>query len=229
MHEPLLAQHEPVAKYSEKQAVALTQAAHQQAWQLLEEVATFLRPGVTEAEAVAFAHTAAERMGIAKNWHKPYINFGSHTLKTAYDKRPEEIFTLGEEDIAYIDLGPVINVDGFSIEGDVGQTFVFGDRPLFHQLKAASETIYQQARQFWKDHNPTGIALYQHIEQLAQQAGFQLNLEPAGHLIGSFPHSGWREGLNHYPFPAEAGLWILEIQLRHPTEPFGAFYEAVLL
>ena len=71
MHEPLLAQPEPVAQYSEKQVIALTQAAHEQAWRLLEEISAFLRPGITEAEAVAFAHSTAERMGIEKNWHKP--------------------------------------------------------------------------------------------------------------------------------------------------------------
>lgn len=229
MHEPLLAQHEPVAKYSEKQVVSLTQAAHERAWQLLEEISAFLKPGVTEADTVAFAHEAAKQMGIAKNWHQPHIYFGSHTLLTAYDPLPPENLTLQENDIAYIDIGPVIPVDGFNIEGDVGQTFVFGDNPLFHRLKTASERIFEQGRQYWETHNPTGIDLYQHIEQLAKEAGFQLNLEPAGHLIGSFPHSGWREGLNHYAFPAEAGLWILEIQLRHPTEPYGAFYEAVLL
>ncbi|MFP3748232.1 (Fe-S)-binding protein, partial [Achromobacter sp. SIMBA_011] len=25
-----------------------------------------------------------------------------------------------------------------------------------------------------------------------------------------------------------AGLWILEIQIAHPTKPFGAFYEDLL-
>jgi len=136
---------------------------------------------------------------------------------------------LQEEDIAYIDIGPIIDINGFKIEGDVGQTCVFGNNPLFHELKAASESIFKQARQYWETHHPTGVALYQYIEQLVHQVGFKLNLEPAGHLIGSFPHSGWRDGLNHYPFPVNAGLWILEIQLRHPTEPYGAFYEAVLL
>jgi len=26
-----------------------------------------------------------------------------------------------------------------------------------------------------------------------------------------------------------SGLWVLEIQLRHPTRPFGAFFEDLLL
>ena len=229
MHDPLPVQPEPLAQYLEKQVLTLTQAAHEQAWQLLEEISAFLKPGITEAEAVEFAHNAAKRLSIEKNWHKPYIYFGSHTLLTAHDPRPSDSLILQEEDIAYVDIGPVINVNGLEIEGDVGQTFVVGSNPLFHQLKSASEHIFQQARLYWKEQNPSGVGLYQYIEQLAHQVGFKLNMEPAGHLIGSFPHSGWRDGLNHYPFPVDAGLWILEIQLRHPTEPYGAFYEAVLL
>ena len=54
-------------------------------------------------------------------------------------------------------------------------------------------------------------------------------LAPAGHLIGSFPHLGWKEGLNNYPYLPEPGIWILEIQIRHPELPYGAFYEDVLL
>ncbi|NDG05259.1 MAG: hypothetical protein EB121_07950 [Alphaproteobacteria bacterium] len=57
----------------------------------------------------------------------------------------------------------------------------------------------------------------------------RFNLDPAGHLIGAFPHRGWKEGLNNFPEAVVPGTWILEIQVRHPTLPFGAFYEDLLL
>ena len=67
------------------------------------------------------------------------------------------------------------------------------------------------------------------MNNLAKEAGFDFNLNPAGHLIGSFPHKGWKEGLNTYPYVPEPGYWILEIQIRHTEKSYGAFYEAVLL
>jgi hypothetical protein len=76
---------------------------------------------------------------------------------------------------------------------------------------------------------PSGIELYRHIHRRTEQAGFVFQLQPAGHLIGSFPHLGWKEGLNTYPYTPEPGIWILEVQMRHPDKPCGAFYEAVLL
>jgi Xaa-Pro aminopeptidase len=228
MPESVLTQHAPVASYRAKQSAALTEMAHQKAWQLLEEIGAALQPGVSETEAKTLAQAAAQRLGIEKNWHQPKIYFGPHTILTAYEPSPPENLILQEHDIAFIDIGPVISLDGLAIEGDVGRTLVFGQNPLFHQLKAASEEIFKKGSQFWQEHQPTGIALYQYIEQLIQQAGFVPNLQRAGHLIGAFPHSGWREGLNHYSYLPEAGLWILEIQMRHPTQPYGAFYEAVL-
>jgi methionine aminopeptidase len=136
---------------------------------------------------------------------------------------------LQENDIVTLDIGPVICVDGQEIEGDVGRTVVIGNNPLFHQLKRASEEIFQKATDYWRQQKPTGVELYQYIHRLTEQAGFVFHLEPAGHLIGSFPHKGWKEGLSHYPFTPEPGIWILEVQLRHPTEPYGAFYEAMLI
>lgn len=229
MHEALMTQHDAVAHYSARQITAMSQAAHHKAWHILEEISALLKPGITEAEARDAALTVYARHGVEKSWHRPHIYFGSHTLLSAYDPKPAEILTLGENDIAYIDLGPVIPVDGVDIEGDVGQTLVFGDNPLFHQLKAATERIFTQASNYWQAQQPTGIALYDYITQLTEAAGLLFNLEPAGHLIGSFPHLGWKQGLNHYPHTPQPGIWILEVQVRHPVEPYGAFYEAILV
>ena len=30
------------------------------------------------------------------------------------------------------------------------------------------------------------------------------------------------------PFKSASGLWVLEIQIRHPERPFGAFFEDLL-
>ncbi len=228
MHETVLSQHEAVATYSAKQIIAMSQTAHQKAWAILEEISAELLPGVTEAGIHEVAQAIYKRHGVEKSWHQPHIYFGAHTLLSAYDKKPAENLTLQADDIAYLDLGPVIQVDGVDIEGDVGKSLAFGNNPMLHQLKAATEEIFEKARTYWHTSQPTGIALYEYIHQLTKEAGFCFNLEPAGHLIGSFPHLGWKNGLNHYPHTPEPGIWILEIQLRHPVEPYGAFYEAIL-
>jgi methionine aminopeptidase len=228
MHEPVLTQHDAVAAYSIQQAIALTQAAEQKAWKIIEDMAATLTPGMTEADLRELTQSIFADHGAAKAWHRSYLYFGAHSITTFRDEKPKETLTLQESDIVTLDIGPVFTIDGIDVEGDVGQTFVMGDNPLFHHLKKASEEIFHQARTYWQQHQPTGIELYEHIHRLTQEAGFVFHLEPAGHLIGSFPHTGWKDGLNHYPFIPEPGIWILEVQLRHPTEPYGAFYEAVL-
>jgi methionine aminopeptidase len=213
-----------VSEYTQRQLVEKSRQAAAVTQQLLEEITTYLHPGVTESEMTAKAKAVFKAHGIEQLWHNPYIRFGSHTLLTFLDK-PKTDKTLGEDDIAYIDIGPII--DG--IEGDAGHTLVFGNNPLFLGLKAESERLFQLGRQFWMDHNPTGVELYEYIHQQAQQDGYEFILNPAGHLIGAFPHIGWKEGLHSYPYTAEPGMWILEIQIKHSHHPYGAFYESLLI
>ena len=213
-----------VSEYTKQQVLEKSTLAAKVAEELLKEISSFIHPGVTEEQACLEALKIFERHGIKKSWHKPYIYFGTNTILTFMDK-PKEEKTLQNEDIAYIDIGPIIN----EVEGDAGQTFVFGQNTLFCNLKHQSERIYNLAQEFWQKNNPTGIELYKHIYKLTEETDFLFHLNPSGHLIGSFPHKGWKEGLHTYPYIPEAGHWILEIQIRHPTLPYGAFYEKVLL
>jgi hypothetical protein len=71
--------------------------------------------------------------------------------------------------------------------------------------------------------------LYQYLRQEAQNSGVVFNLNPGGHVIGAFPHHrAWRHALSDYPHIPQPGIWILEVQVRHPDLPYGAFYEALL-
>ena len=55
-------------------------------------------------------------------------------------------------------------------------------------------------------------------------------LANSGHRLSDFPHSAIYDGpmatLDFTPSPL---LWVLEIHIRHPTKPFGAFFEDMLL
>lgn len=217
---------ERIAKTSEycaEQNVSLAIEEAKLAHSILDEVLEYLRPGILESQVKEFAMQCFAKHGIERTWHPPYARFGEHTLLTFQEKAKEDR-ALQEEDIAFVDLGIVRN----GIEGDAGRTVVFGDNATLKHLADTSQAIFKQAVAFWKSTNPSGIALYEHIYELAEKSGVKWNLDPAGHLIGAFPHKGWKRGINHFPEKIDAGKWILEIQVRHPELPVGSFYEDLL-
>lgn len=201
-----------------EKAISSARLAHQ----ILDEIIAAIAPGVRESEIKEFALQRFAAHGIERTWHPPYVRFGEHTLLTFMDKGKEDR-TLADRDIAFVDIGIV--KDG--IEGDAGRTIAFGDVKL-EELATISKTIFDEARAFWLAHNPPGITLYEHIYGLAERMGVAWNLDPAGHLIGAFPHRGWKRGINNFPNTIESGKWILEIQIRHKELPLGAFYEDLL-
>lgn len=217
-------QSQAVKEYTQEQILERTKYSSKISKDLLNEVLLVLKPGMRESEAKLKAQELHAKFGVQKNWHNPYVRFGKNTILTFQNKSTEDRI-LEENDIAYVDIGPII--DG--VEGDVGCTVVFGENKLFHDLKFQSENIFSLGLKFWKKEKPTGIELYEYIKKQTESMNFLFNLNPAGHLIGAFPHKGWKEGLNAYPYYPEPGYWILEIQIRDKKEPYGAFFEDVLL
>lgn len=211
--------HQYMASQDTIKNIASAKLAHH----LLDGILAALKPGMRESEVKELAFATFKQNGIARTWHPPYVRFGEHTLLTFMDKAKEDN-VLNEGDIAFIDIGIV--ADG--IEGDAGRTVTFGGSKTMHDLAAASETLFHKARTYWRKNNPSGIALYEFIHDWAKKAGYEFILDPAGHLIGEFPHKGWKRGINHFPETIEAGKWILEIQLRHPMLAIGSFYENLL-
>lgn len=194
------------------------------AQQILDAIADFIQPGMSESKATEAAHLIFKDHGIEKLWHRPLIRFNQNTLCNFKD-RPTTDYILQEEDIAFIDIGIV--KDG--IEGDVGKTIVFGNNQAFSHLQKTSEILFQDAISYWRNSNPTGIKLYDFISAEAKKHGVLFNLSPAGHLIGAFPHTHvWTKGANTFPEKLAAYGWILEIQIRSLTQPYGAFYEGLL-
>lgn len=211
--------HDYTAKQDTDSAVIQAKLAHH----ILDEIIAFTRPGVKESEVREYALSRFEAHDIESMWHPPYIRFGEHTLLTFMDKAKED-FILQEHDIAFIDIGIVKN----GIEGDAGRSFTYGNDPICDHLISASQTLFHEARDFWEKNNPIGTVLYEHIHATAKKMNVHFILDPAGHLIGTFPHKGWKRGLNHFPEYITSGTWILEIQIRHPEKSVGAFYEDLL-
>lgn len=215
---------EKTDQYIVRQDVEKSIEAGKFAHKVLDEILAFVRPGMQESEVKNYAFSRYEAHAVEKPWHMPYIRFGKHTLLTYRDKAKEDL-ALGENDIAFVDIGIVKN----GIEGDAGRTIVFGANEVFHKLANASQTIFSQVVDYWKQNDPNGQELYEAVRIGAEKQGFVLNLDTAGHLIGAFPHKGWKRGLNHFPDKVKKGGWVLEVQIRHPELPYGAFFEDLLI
>ena len=112
-------------------AAALLQA-QQKADQLFKQVEAqgIIRSGVLESRINQDIYDLAERMfGISTYWHKRIVRAGSNTL-APYDENPPDL-TVGEDDIVFLDLGPVFE----AWEADFGRTFVMGSDPLKLKLR----------------------------------------------------------------------------------------------
>jgi hypothetical protein len=158
-------------------------------------------------------------------WHPVLVRFGENTLKT-FKQRSDGDPLLADNDIFFIDLGAV----WAKHEGDAGATFVCGDDPDMRACADAARAVYGEVEQHWRTTGCAGIALYDYAAQRAQAHGMRLNVDIKGHRVSDFPHAIYRAGdLGDFDATPAAGVWILEIQLAHPTRPFGAFYEDLLV
>ena len=191
----------------------------------VRRIGAAIGPGATEGEAHALAQAVLEAMGVERLWHKTTIRFGPGTLDVfAAPIEPDR--RLGADDIFFIDLGAVW--DGH--EGDAGDTFVVGADPEMQACAAAARALWSTVSAHWRDNGVSGQALYRFAEAQAQAAGWRLNWKVRGHRISDFPHAIYQAGrLGDFAGCPTTGLWILEIQIAHPTRPFGAFYEDLLI
>jgi Xaa-Pro aminopeptidase len=200
------------------------QHARTQSWVALERIRERMHPGIGEEEARAQALQVFGELGVERLWHPVIIRIGANTLKT-YRERSDPTVRLGEDDIYFIDLGLVF--DGH--EGDVGDTFATGPSPERRACAEAARTLFGEVAQAWRNEGLSGRALYGFASDRAQAMGWRFNHAIKGHRLGDYPHAVHKAGdlgtLDRAPSP---GLWVLEIQIAHPTEPYGAFHEDLL-
>lgn len=198
--------------------------ARERTWAALQGIRERMRPGISEDEARAEAAEVFQGLGMERLWHPVIIRIGSNTTKT-YRQRSQPV-RLGENDIYFIDLGLVF--DGH--EGDVGDTFVIGHAPEKQACAEAARELFHLTADAWRTRGLTGQALYAFAETQAQAMGWRLNHQIKGHRVSDFPHSVHKAGdLGEYAKRPSEGLWILEIQIAHPSEAYGAFFEDLLV
>lgn len=194
-------------------------------FEAVRAIAAEIRPGVTEGSAHQIAEDVLARMGMDRLWHRNVIRFGPGTLETFFGEFSPD-YVLQPNDIFYVDLGVVW--DGH--EGDAGDTFVVGDDPEMAACAEAARTLWREVAARWRDEDLSGPGLYAYAQRRAQATGWRLNWEVKGHRVSDFPHAIYKAGaLGDFDAAPATGLWILEIQIAHPTRPIGAFYEDLLV
>jgi Xaa-Pro dipeptidase len=196
-----------------------------------------IRAHVLESQINQDIYDLAERMfGISTYWHKRIVRAGRNTL-APYDENPPDL-TVGEDDILFLDLGPVFE----AWEADFGRTFVLGSDPIKLKLRDDIAKAFSDGKKYFNNHpDVTGVELFKYAEKLAEHYGWEFGGAIAGHLIGQFPHEripGDKVTLYVHPGNPRRmrGLdangqerhWILEIHFVDRARQIGGFYEELL-
>jgi Xaa-Pro aminopeptidase len=215
-------QEEKVSHDYDEAQLLLAQAV---AWQVLGRVATQIKPGMKESDAHKIYNEISSAEGATAIWHPPQIRFGKNTNLT-FGKRSDPEVVLQNNDIFFMDIGPVY--EGY--EGDVGQTYVLGDQPQMHLLAKGAQKIFKKAKEQYLKNQLTGIALYEYIQSLAKESGWEFAFAgAAGHRLADFPHSAhYRGKLKDFARTPTPNHWILEVHLIDPKTGLGAFFEDLL-
>jgi ferredoxin len=140
-----------------------------------------------------------------------------------------------EDDIAFCDFGPVFA----DWEADFGRTFVLGDDPVKHAIRDILPVLWKLGREYFEQQpDITGADLYDYVDKISREAGYEFGGVIAGHLVGEFPHENVDDmAIDSYIAPksldpmrrndraGRACHWILEIHILDPVRQFGGFHE----
>lgn len=213
--------------------------AQQKAVRLFHEVEArgLIRPGIAESQLNQEVYDLAKELfGITTYWHKRIVRAGANTLLPYAENPPDN--TLGEDDILFLDLGPVFE----EYEADFGRTFVLGSDTARLKMRDDVGKAFADGKQYFKEHPEiTANELYAHAVSLAGKYGWEWGGPIAGHLIGQFPHEKIADDkvtLYVHPrsslpmrSPDEQGRmrhWILEIHFIDRERQIGGFFEELL-
>lgn len=206
-------------------SMAAMEHARAMTWRAVDAMALEIGVGMRESEANARCKALLHEMGMDRLWHPILIRFGENTLKT-FKERPVHDPVLAADDIFFVDLGAVWDRH----EGDAGATFVVGGDAAMQACARAAKTVFDEVAEHWRVSGAGGTELYRYAAERAEAHGWRLNVDIKGHRVSDFPHAIHKAGnLGDYPGVPARGLWVLEIQIAHPTRPFGAFYEDLLI
>jgi Xaa-Pro dipeptidase len=223
----------------EEQRVTELRTAQSNAERLFREIEVrgLIRPGMRESQLNAEIFELAKEMyGITTYWHKRIVRAGKNTL-APYDENPPDL-TIGEDDILFLDLGPVFE----DWEADFGRTFVLGSDPAKLKLRDDVGAAFAEGKRYFQQTpDITASQFFAHAVSLAHQFGWEFGGPIAGHLIGHFPHeriAGDKVSLYVHPDShllmrsldekGQKRHWILEIHFVDREREIGGFFEELL-
>jgi Xaa-Pro aminopeptidase len=204
-------------------------AAQAKTRKALAKIREALHPGMSELEIQRAGEAILRAAGAKKNWHRVVVRIDADTLlKFNSPANPEA--KLLPDSIVFLDIGPIFEIDGVQYEGDAGETFAMDNDAEKARIIQAGQALFRRIAEIWRTESISGVELYRRAENEAERLGVVLNQEVDGHRVGDFPHQAFcRGGIGELDFKPGAGVWILEIQIRHPTLPYGAFFEDSLI
>ena len=203
--------------------------AREKSWEALKLIYSRLQEGMTEGEARRLANDTMKELGSAKYWHQPWVRFGPGTALT-FHKLLQPTYRLQKGDPVYLDLGPVWRDEATNLEyeGDVGETFIFGENAEVAKAIEASRTLWKESHVLWNE-GASGETMYAFLDKRAAELGYRLIDNVLGHRLSDFPHNKYsKERLGKVPFHPHTSLWVLEFQINDPENRFGVFYEDLL-
>lgn len=224
--------------FEEQRATELRTAQNKAERLFLEiEQRGLIRAGISESLLNEEIYALAKEMfGITTYWHKRIVRAGRNTL-APYKENPPDL-SIGEDDILFLDLGPVFE----DWEADFGRTFVLGSDPIKIKLRDDIGKAFAEGKRYFEQ--TPGIKaneLFRYAVSLAHKFGWKFGGQIAGHLIGQFPHekiAGDKVTLYIHPdspLPMrslnEKGQkrhWILEIHFVDLERQIGGFFEELL-
>lgn len=187
------------------------------------ELSSKIWPGMTEDDAQVLYKNICIKYPIEKQWHPPKIRFGPNTICNFKDQSAP--YNLQEEDIFFIDIGPVIN----GHEADYGETFTVGEIYEEKNIAHTSKKVFEEVVNYWNINRVCGEELYDYASERAEHYGYILNLGNDGHRIGDFPHHiHFKGGIPEMDEVIVPNAWILEIHLLNQARTYGAFFEDLL-
>lgn len=212
-----------IQDFGEKFDLSTLFRAREVARDITYELATLIKPGMIEEDAHRIYKELCQRHKVERQWHPPKLRFGPNTVKNFRDV--SDSHKLQEEDIFFIDIGPVIK----GHEADYGEPFAMGSDYEYKKIVEASKTIFNEVARHWKKTRMSGVPLYEYAKKKAEAHGYLLSMNSDGHRIGDFPHHVFfKGGITECEEIVVPNAWILEIHLLEPKKRFGAFFEDIL-
>lgn len=194
------------------------------AWKVLAQLASMIKVGQSEEEITALSKELFLKAGVEKHWHRPLVRVGKNTLCTFSDPS-EKGLCVQSDDIIFLDFGPVFE----DHEADVGATLVFGNDPERERIANSASSLFGEVAEAFKEKKLSGKALYDFALERANAMNVDLVENVKGHRVSDFPHAIYsKKNLSEMLETPTEKRWILEIQIKHKTLPYGAFYEDIL-